>query len=239
MKGIGTIARRELTSYFRTPSGWVIIALYLLLTGLVFGRFVLVPGRPASLRDFFAVSGWLLLPVAPAISMRLLADEIRAGTIEHLLTSPVSPVAIVLGKFLGALAFLGAMLAPTGLYVIILDRVSTIPIDMGPVLAGYLCLLLTGILAIAIGVFASSLTPNSTLAFLIALFALLALLLAPLAADFLPVELRPALYAIGLSERIGDFAKGVIDSAHVAFFTLIAGWFLAGAACVTEMRRWR
>ncbi|MDX2130901.1 MAG: ABC transporter permease [Planctomycetota bacterium] len=239
MKGLATIARRELTSYFRTPAGWVIIALFLLLTGLVFGRFVLAPGRPASLRDFFAVSGWLLLPVAPAISMRFLADEIRAGTIESLLTAPTTSAAIVLGKFLGGFVFLLTMLAPTGLYVVVLDRASTIPMDLGPILAGYLCLVLVGGLALAIGTFASSLTPNSTLAFLISLFAMLALLMAPAAADFLPSGARPVLYALALSSRIADFAKGVIDTAHVAFFLLTSVWFLAGAACVTELRRWR
>lgn len=234
-----TIARRELASYFRTPAGWVIIALFLLLTGLVFGRFVLVPGRPASLRDFFAVSGWLLLPVAPAISMRLLADEIRSGAIEALMTAPISGAGIVAGKFIGAFLFLAAMLLPTALYVLILDRVATIPPDLGPVLSGYLCLLLTGGLYLAIGTLASSLTSNSTLAFLLSLFIVLGLMIAPAAADFLPAILRPLLFSLSLSDRIADFAKGVIDTAHIVFFSTLSLWFLVLAGCALEFRRLR
>lgn len=238
MTGVLTIARRELTSYFRTPAGWVIIALFLLLTGLVFARYV-VPGRPASLRDFFAISGWLLLPVAPAISMRLIAEELRTGTIEPLLTAPVSGAGVVVGKFLGALLFLAAMLCPTGAYVAIVDRVSNFPIDLGPVMAGYLCLLLTGAMYLGLGTLASSLTSNSTLAFLIALFAALGLMLAPMAADFLPPQARPVLFALSITDRVTDFAKGVIDSAHVVFFVTMTAWFLVLAGCVTELRRAR
>lgn len=239
MSGVLTIARRELTGYFRSPAGWIIVALFLFLTGMIFGRYVLVPGRAASLRDFFAVSGWLLLPVAPAISMRLLAEEIRGGTLESLLTAPVSGAGIVLGKFAGAMAFLIAMLAPTGVYLIVLERVSTIQLDMGPVLAGYLCLVLTGALYLAIGTLASSMTANATLAFLVSLFVILGLMMAPSAAEFLPAWARPFLFALAITERIGDFAKGVIDSSHVVFMSTLAAWFLVLAGCVTEMRRWK
>lgn len=239
MIAVLTIARRELSSYLRTPAGWVIIALFLLLTGLVFARFILVPGRPAGLRDFFAVSGWLLLPVAPAVSMRLLAEELRSGTIESLLTAPVSGAGVVIGKFLGALAFLIGMLAPTGVYVIILERTATLPLDLGPVLSGYLCLILTGALYLAIGTLASSLTPNATLAFLISLFTILGLMLAPTAAEFLPDAARPLMYALSVPDRIGDFAKGVIDTSHIVFFVTLAAWFLVLAGCALELRRWR
>ncbi|GJQ31024.1 MAG: ABC transporter permease [Phycisphaerae bacterium] len=239
MSAVLTIARRELSSYFRSPSGWIIIALFLFLTGMVFGRFVLVPGRAASLRDFFAVSGWLLLPVVPAISMRLLADEIRSGSLESLLTAPVGGAGIVLGKYLGAMLFFIAMLAPTGVYIIILERTSTIPIDLGPVIAGYLCLVLTGGLYLAIGTLASSLTGNATLAFLVTLFIVLGLMLASAAAEFVPPWARQAFHAVSLPDRTSDFAKGVIDSAHVVFFVTVSGWSLIVAAGVTEWRRWR
>lgn len=239
MSGTLAIARRELSGFFRTPAGWIIVALFLFLTGVVFARSVLVPGQAASLRDFFAVSGWLLLPVAPAISMRLLAEEVRAGSMESLLTAPVSGAGIVIGKFIGAMIFLVAMLAPTGMYLVVLDRVSTIQMDLGPVLAGYLCLLLTGALYLAIGTLTSSLTGNATLAFMLSLFTILALMMAPAAATFAPAWAGPALRTIALGDRIADFAKGVIDTAHVAFLATTAAWFLVLAACVTEMRRWR
>jgi ABC-2 type transport system permease protein len=232
------IARREMGSYFRTPAGWVIIALFLFLTGMVVGRFVLQPGLPATMRDFFAASGWLLLPVAPAISMRLLAEEWRTGSIESLMSAPVSGWGIVVGKFLGALGFLLTMLAPTLVHVLVLQRVSTLPLDPGPILSGYACLLLLGALYVSIGTFASALTHNATLAFLGALFAVLALMLAPAASAFLPPWARPGVLVFSLSERIGDFARGVIDSAHVVFFATLSLWFLVLGACAVEARRW-
>ncbi|MCA9298925.1 MAG: ABC transporter permease subunit [Phycisphaerales bacterium] len=104
------IALREYRSLFRLPVGWVVIALYLALAGVVFAFLTLVPGEVGSMRVFFGFSGWLLLPVAPAISMRLLSEEYRAGTIETLVTSPASDASIVLGKYLGAASFLATMI---------------------------------------------------------------------------------------------------------------------------------
>jgi len=234
-----TIASRELGSYFRTPAGWVIVALYLFLAGVVFTLSVFMPGRPASLRDFFAVSGWLLLPVAPAISMRLIAEELRSGTIEPLMTSPVGSASLVLGKFAGACVFMLAMLAPTAAYVVVLYRTAEPAPDPGPIAAGYLCLALVGSLSLSIGTLASALTSNATLAFMMTLFGLLGLLFVPSAAPFAPAAIRPALMALAVTPRIGDFAKGVVDTAHVAFFLGASAWFLLLAVAAVEIRRWR
>lgn len=233
------IARRELSSYFRTPAGWVIIALYLLLTGFVFAFDILAPGSPASLRTFFAIAGWLLLPVAPAISMRLIADERRSGTIEALLTAPVGSGSLVAGKYLGGVAFLLLMVAPTLAYVGVLWRVASSPPDLGPILSGYACLLMLGLLYLAIGTLASSLTQNSTLAFIASLVAILGALLLPAAADVLPPALRPALAALSVTSRVNDFARGVIDTAHLVFFITTSLWLLLLAVLVMEARRWR
>jgi len=111
---ISTIAFRELASYYRTPIGWVITALFLVLTGSWVAFVTIQPSEPASLRVFFAISQWLLLVVAPAISMRLFSEEFRTKTIEPLLTAPLSDWHIVLGKYAGALLFLLAILLPTG-----------------------------------------------------------------------------------------------------------------------------
>jgi ABC-2 type transport system permease protein len=234
-----TIARRELGSYFHTPAGWIIIALYAFLTGIVFAFLVLSPGAPAGLRPFFAVAGWLLLPVAPAVTMRLIAEELRTGSIESILTAPVSSTSLVLGKYLGAVCFLAAMMLPTLVYVGVVMRVANAPLDFGPILSGYLCLALLGMMYLAIGTLASSLTPNATLAFMATMFTILALLFAPWAADFLPAAARPVIGSLSLADRIGDFAKGVIDTGHVVFFLSAAGWFLLLAVIAMEVRRWR
>jgi len=233
------IAVREWSGYFRQPAGWVIVALYLFLAGLVFATAVLVPGRTASLRDFFALSGWLLLPVAPAVSMRLLSDELRSGTIENLLTAPVSSVAIIAGKYMGACFFLLAMLAPTLIYPFVLRTFSSPAPDAGPMVAGYLCLLLLGAFYLAIGTFASTLTPNGTLAFLVTLFAVLILMFAGSAPADTPPAIRSALASVWITPRIADFARGVIDTSHVVFFVTASAWFVFLAVVSLEVRRWR
>jgi gliding motility-associated transport system permease protein len=239
MRGSMAIATRELSSYFRQPAGWIIIALYLLLAGLVFGLKILTPGEPASLRSFFTYSGILLLPVVPAISMRLIAEEIRLGTIEGLLTAPIKGAGLVIGKFMGAGVFLLLMLAPTALYVLILFRVAQPRPDIGPIISGYLCLLLTGLLYLSIGTLASSLTSNSTLAFMMTLFAILGLMLLENAADQVPERVKPVLFALTLTPRIVDFARGVVDTGHIVFFISAAAWFLVWAIAAVELRRWR
>ncbi|MFA6044608.1 MAG: ABC transporter permease [Phycisphaerales bacterium] len=235
---MGVIARRELAAYFRAPAGWLIIALYLLLSGLVFSVYVLRPNSPASMRDFFTVSGWLLMPVVPAMAMRLFSDEIRAGTLEALLTAPVSTGAVVMGKFTGAMGFLTCMLLPTLVYVGTMYRVSNSPPDPGPIICGYVCLYLIGGAYLAIGTLASSLTANSTLAFMVTLFTILGLLFAAAPADDAPAPVRSVLYSISIVPRIGDFAKGVIDSANAAYFLGITFFCLLGATLALDQRRW-
>lgn len=233
------LARREFGSYLRQPAGWIIIALYVLLAGIVFCASVLVPGRPATLREFFALSGWLLLPVAPAISMRLVAEELRSGTIEQLLTAPVSSWSLVVGKYVGAMFFLAAMLVPTLVFPAVLWAHASPAPSLGPLVAGYLCLVLLGAAYVALGLLASCLTSNATLAFMITLFAILAILFAPAAADMAPEAVRPLLAGLSPAPRILDFARGIIDTANVAFFSLVAAVLVVASVAVMEVRRWR
>jgi len=238
MRTARAIAQRELGAYFRAPAGWIIIAIYLFLTGLVFALSSLTPGQPATLREFFGVAGWLLLPVAPAISMRLLSEEFRSGTIESLLTAPVSGWSLVAGKFMGGMTFLLAMIAPTAVYPLILQFVSDPSPDVGPVLSGYLLLVLMGGLYIALGTLASSLTSNSTLAFLMTFFVILMLLFAGVGGQFVPDWVKPVLFELSVSARASDFAKGIIDLSHVVFFIASASVCVVGAATAVELRRW-
>ncbi|RMH28987.1 MAG: hypothetical protein D6693_02665 [Planctomycetota bacterium] len=233
------IARREFAAYFRTPLGWVVIALYLALSGVVFALAVLAPAAPASMRPFFGLSGWVLLFVAPAVSMRLISDEIRSGTIEPLMTAPVSDWAVMAGKLAAALAFLVALLAPTGVYVAVLERVSD-P-DLGPVLAGYLGLALAGALYLSVGAFFSTLTGSQTLAYLGALFTLLLVRLATGegVAGRAPDAVADALYAVSLDRRLGAFAAGVVDTADASFFVVASAWLYVLSVIALQSRRWR
>lgn len=232
------IASREYASFFRTPLGWVVIALFIALSGVFFSSRVLQPGEPASLRPLFGIWWGLLLVVAPAISMRLFSDEIRTGTIEPLLTAPISEATIIAGKYAAAVLFLATMLAPSVVYVLILQSLA--PVDPGPIAAGYLGILLLGMLYLAVGTLASVLTSSQTLAFLGTLFAFILLdLLAAVAGGALPSPIPDILFAISPNLRMADFAKGVIDTANIAYFLTMSFWFLAVAAIVLQSRRWR
>lgn len=240
MRDVTAIAQRELSSFFRLPVGWIAIGLYAFLSGLVFCVLILVPGQAATLRAMFGISGWLLLPVVPAISMRLISDELRSGTIEPLMTSPVSDGAIILGKYLGAAAFLVLALVPTLLQAGALWLVSDPRPDVGPVLSGYLSLVMAGMLFLAVGLLASTLTSNQTLAFLSTFFALLLLLLlGVIGPAAIPAAARPVAAALALGPRLADFARGVIDTSHVVFFVTLTALFLALAYAALQSRRWR
>jgi len=142
MNTVRTIAARELGSYFKSGAGWALIALFMFISGAIVWMTALSPGRAASLRIYFDLCGWLLLPVAPAVTMRLIAEEIRSGTIETLLTAPVSAAQLVIGKFTGALGFLLCAMIPTAIYVALLYHFASPAPDAGAILAGYLSLVL-------------------------------------------------------------------------------------------------
>jgi ABC-2 type transport system permease protein len=232
------IAQRELASYFRLPIGWVVIALYLVLTGFVFAFGTLAPGRAATMREFFQLSSWLVLFVAPAVSMRLISEELRAGTIEPLMTAPVSDWEVLIGKHLAGAGFLFAMVAPTLVYVGVLALLA--PIDPGPVVAGYAGLLLLGLFYLSAGLFFSALTANQIVAFLSTLFFLLLLrVVSTEGARRVGPPIDKVFYALSVDLRLLDFAKGVIDTSHVVFFLAGSAWFVALAAVALESRRWR
>jgi ABC-2 type transport system permease protein len=245
------VARREWASFFRVPLGWLTLAVFAVVTSWLFLRGVLVPGQPASMRPIFSTMGWLLLPLAPAISMRLVSEEIRSGTIEPLQTSPVSDYAVVFGKFLGALGFLLLLLAPTLVHAGVLwASVNPAPAptpDVGPILTGFASFGLLAGLFLSVGLLISTLTSNQTLAFLGSLMVILAMMVAPdLAVQSLAgVEGRGAELGTTLAKglrigvRLEDFAKGVIDTGHIAAFVAWTLFFLVAASASLESRRWR
>jgi ABC-2 type transport system permease protein len=236
MTKVWTIARREVGAYFVSPIAYVVTAAFLFVMGILFER-ILFYSREASLRYLFQNLSFLLTFVAPLLSMRLLAEEKRSGTLELLLTSPVRDWEVVVGKFLAALALFSVMLALTLLYPLILLAFGN-P-DMGPVLSGYLGVLLMGSSMLAIGVFTSSLSQNQIVAGVLGIVILLVLsLLEPLAQAFSP-PISEFLRNLSLGRHFPDLARGVIDSKDVVYYlsVTVAGLFLATRSL--EARRWR
>jgi ABC-2 type transport system permease protein len=171
--------------------------------------------------------------------MRLISEELRSGTFESLMTAPVTDVAVVVGKYVGGVLFLVAMLAPTLVYVAILYAISDPAPDPGPIAAGYLSLLLVGMLYLAIGTLASSLTSNQTLAFVGTFLSLFLLQLLTSGTIALPPAVAALLAHAAMRPRLSDFAKGVIDTSHVVFFLTVSAWFLVLAYVSVQTRRWR
>lgn len=161
------IAKRELMSLFFSPIAYVVLGLFSVGTSLIF-LMSYGPGQPASMRHTFEGVVWLMIFLIPAISMRLLSEELRSGTIELLMTSPIHDAQVVLGKWLGAMGFLLALFVPLGVMVLVLQL--TARPDYGPVFTGFVGLLLVGGLYLAIGTFASAISQNQIISFLLSVF---------------------------------------------------------------------
>ena len=233
-----TIARRELASYFHSPIAYVAMALFLLAAGLSFID-DFRPGQPAVLRSIFDWMVWLLVFIIPVLSMGLLAQEWSTGTIETLMTAPVEESDVVVGKFLGAFTFLLVLLAPTLLYVVLLE-IHASP-DYGPIFSGYLGILLVGALFLAVGLFCSSLTRSQVVAAVTAAAILAVATIIPWWASgkaTLGGFWRTAADQAIMS-RYTDFSKGIIDIGNVVFFLAATAVFLFLTVKVMESRRWK
>jgi ABC-2 type transport system permease protein len=239
------ILRREWAAYFRTPAGWVVLALFLALQGVAFWTFLQLLGRPEAppngvLELFFGgtILYWIALGLlATVLPMRLLAEERRAGTLEPLLTAPVSPGEVVLGKWLAALAFYVVAWALTLLYVVYLLRVGNGP-DPGPTAAGYLGTLLLGAAFLALGLLASSLTRSQVIAGALS-FALFfaSLLLGALEATARSPAVAAALHRLSPFRMMEDFARGIVDSRPVVLLASVTALALLAAAAALHRLR--
>ncbi len=238
MKNVWTITVRELKALFVSPIAYVVSAMFLVAMGYLFAA-ILANTREASMRATFNNMIFVLLIMAPALTMKLLAEEQRMGTIELLLTSPVHDWQVVLGKFLGGLILYTVMfLGPTLYYVLILQVFG--PPDYGPVLTGYLGLLLLGAAYLAIGVFASSLTQNQVIAFFVALVILLLLWIADAASVVFGVgAVSDVMTYIALPRHFNDLFRGVIDTTDIVYALSVVAVSLFGATQVLQTRRWR
>jgi len=240
MRAAWVIATRELRSFFRLPVGWIVVALFLLLTGGVFAIETLNPGAPASMRTFFGVASLLLMWIVPAVSMRLFSEELRSATIEPLATAPVGDATLVIGKFLGGAMYLICLLVPTTVYPVVLAFVSEPAPDPGPILAGYLSLLLAGSVYLAFGLVASALTSSQTLAYLGTLLGLVGLqLLSTRVADRAPDAIGPWLSRLSIEAPVADLARGVVSTPGIVGLLGGTVWLLCLAYVCIGWRRWR
>jgi len=239
MKQTLTISKRELTSLFFSPIAYVLLGLFALgTTMLFFASFG--PGRPATLRHTLNGVVWLMIFLVPAISMRLISEEFRSGTIEPLLTAPVSDTQVILGKWLGAMGFYVALLSPLLVLVLVLEMTGS-P-DFGPILTGLVGLVLVGGLYLAIGTFASAATQDQIISFVLT-FSIICVLTIVMyflpQASFVSASWRQAMFYLNVNMQFEDFNKGLIDTSNFVYFASSTALFLFLAVKVLETRRWR
>jgi len=242
LKTVAIIMRREFASYFATPIAYVVLVIFLALAnlfGFSFGS--LYERGQADLTPFFKFLPWLYLFLIPAVSMRLWAEERRNGTIELLLTQPVTLWQAVLGKFFAAWVFVGIALALTFPVWITINYLGN-P-DNGAIFAAYLGSLFFAGGFLAVGSFTSSITKNQLVAFLIALLMCFLLLVAgyPVVTDFLP-QWAPRWLVVGIASLSFDthfenIIKGVLDLRDVLYFALVTIFFLLASTVVLDSRK--
>lgn len=256
MRNIIAIARRELQSYFASPIAYVMLGLFALIFGWMFYsflRFFAEQGLRMSqfgmqgpqalnvnemmIRPLLLQAGVVVLFFLPMLTMRTFAEEKRSGTIELLLTSPLSDWEIVLGKYLGALALYVVMLAVSALNFIWLFAFGN-P-EVAPILTGYLGLLLMGGSFIALGVFISNLTRNQLVAAALTFSVLLMLLLVNWIGEGSGPVMRAVVSGLSVFQHFEDFSRGVIDTQHVIYYLSFIGFGLFLAARSVDADRWR
>ncbi len=239
MKRTLLIARREWRVAFDSPVAYLVLAALPTLTAAFFflmGDFF--ARGEASMREFFALMPQLMIPIVPALTMRLWAEEQRSGTEELLLSYPFRVRQLVLGKFLGALGLLALSLAATALVPLTVAWLG--PLDWGPVIGGYLATLMLGAACIAVGAWLSSLTHNQIVAWILGVALLLCanLLGAAATARAVPEALGRILLGSDLGLRFQSMARGVIDFGDLAYYLGLVAFFLCLNGLVLERRRW-
>jgi len=231
MRQVTPIFKKEFRSYFVSPIAYIVISIFLVVTGwFFFSTFFLF--NQASVRNFFALLPIIFAFVIPAVTMRLVSEELNVGTYEILLTMPVSFKEVVLGKFLAALAFVAAMLIPTLAYPVTVGFLGDL--DWGPVVGGYLGALLLGASFSAVGLFASSLTRNQIVAFIIGVAICFALVLIDKILFFLPPRIIGVLEYLGADSHFENISKGILDSRDILYFLSLTFLGLYGTHVAME-----
>jgi ABC-2 type transport system permease protein len=219
MKQIFRIFNREFRVYFVSPIAYIVISVFLLVTGWFFFTTFFIYNQ-ANLRNFFTMLPVTFSFVIPAVTMRLFSEELSVGSYETLLTMPVSTLDVVLGKFLAGVVFVALMLIPTLSYPLTVSFLGQL--DWGPVAGGYIGAVLLGAAFSAVGLFASSLTRNQITAFIIGMAICFSLTLLDKMLLFLPRSLLGVLGYLGADLHFQNISKGIIDSRDILYFLSVS-----------------
>ncbi len=219
MRQVIHIFEKEFRTYFVSPIAYIVISIFLLVTGWFFFMTFFLYNQ-ADLRNYFALLPIIFSFVVPAITMRLFSEELNVGSYEILLTMPVTFRDVIMGKFLASVVFIAAMLIPTFTYPVTVAFLGQL--DWGPVVGGYIGAVLLGAAFSAIGLFSSSLTRNQIIAFITGMAICFSMTLIDKMLFFLPNVLLGFLQYLGADFHFRNISKGVIDSRDILYFLSVS-----------------
>jgi ABC-2 type transport system permease protein len=255
MNNILAIAHKELKSYFSTPIAYIVIGFFALLFGYFFYAMLVIFNQQSAqfggaeggavdinqqlIRPLFLNASVILLFVLPLITMRTYSEEKRSGTIELLLTSPVTDLEIILGKFLGAMTLYAAMLGITVIHMLVLFSYANPRPEWTVPVIGYVGLLLMGGCFISVGLLISSLTKNQIVSGMVTFAVFLLLWVINWIASFTGPTTQSVLNYLSITDHFDDFTRGILDTKHlIYYFSVISfGLFLTARSVDTE--RWK
>ena len=255
MNNILAIAHKELKSYFSTPIAYVVIGFFALLFGYFFYAMLVIFNQQSAqfggaeggavdinqqlIRPLFLNASVILLFVLPLITMRTYSEEKRSGTIELLLTSPVTDVEIILGKFLGAMALYGAMLAITVIHMLVLFSYANPKPEWTVPVIGYIGLLLMGGCFISVGLLISSLTKNQIVSGMVTFAVFLLLWVINWIASFTGPTTQSVLNYVSITDHFDDFTRGIVDTKHLIYYFSVMSFGLFLTARSVDTERWK
>jgi len=244
MRAVWATYTRELRAYFFSPLAYIVMFFFLIVTGVIFINLVgnLVDPRvmaPDPALSYFFRSSWLMLILlAPVLTMRLISEELRSGSIEILMTAPITESQVVAGKYLAALTFYASLWLPTLVYAVLIARQSDV--DWGPVAAGYLGILGIGALLLAVGTFASATTRSQLVAAMVSVALVFLLFLLGMFEGLLTSEgMKQALSYVNLFDHIDELSRGIVDTRRLAYYGTGVLFFLFLATRALEDKKWR
>jgi ABC-2 type transport system permease protein len=234
---------RELRAYFLSPLAYVVAFFFLAVNGLLFALMITQLSQPgaasmAPMGIFFGSTWLLLIVLGMILPMRLFSEELRSGSIEVLMTAPITEGQVVAGKYLAALSFFALLWASTLGYVGILAHYGEV--QWGPIAAGYLSIVLIGALFLSVGTFASAMTKSQLIAAVVAFAILIVLFIVGLLGQIVNGEMwKNAFSYLDISSHMDELGKGVVDTRRLVYYVTATLFFLFLTSRALEDRKWR
>jgi ABC-2 type transport system permease protein len=237
MRNLKAVYFKELKSYFNSPMAYIFLVIFAVINGYFFTRTFFLFNQ-SDMRSLFNIIPLVYLFFIPAVTMSLIAREKNQGTMEVISTLPLKDIDFVAGKFLAAFSLVVTGLLVTLIHFFTLIQVGT-NVDYGAVFTGYLGLALAGAVYSSVGTFASSITDNQVVAFIIGIFIVLVFFLMDKMLMFVPVYLTGIIQYLSVDYHLSNISRGVIDSRNLVYFASVVGFFLFMTVRILEIRNWR